>query len=180
MLPLLPFGISLIAAIVSEWINERREQRVQKSIEVCTASCRAAWLKEDGVLRVYASTSSLSCAQIVVEVDGEPPMYVPKNIEEHPVSIRMIPEGTIYGATEEEAAEKFLAMAQAHNRGAITEEGQAVRKKSSNQSEIILTGPRLTEREERYLNYIGEKFSVDTEVQTGPTTVRIIFTKSQR
>lgn len=185
---LLPFGVSLFAAILSDLAGER-EQRRRRSIEVCTATCKAMWLKEDGVLRVYQGTKALTCAQIVVEVDGHAPLHIPGHVEDHPVRIRMIPPGTSFGATDTDAAEKFLHMAEAHNRGILERQGKKVWDEGPGRSKIVLSGPPLTKREELYLRYVGERFEVDPFVSTKPApvdaagqpiggpTVHITFTK---
>jgi len=185
---LLPFGISLFAAIFSD-LSREREQKRQRSIEVCTANCKATWLKEDGVLRVYQGTHDLACAQIVVEVDGQAPLHIPGNVEDHQVRIKMIPEGESFGATDADAAEKFLHMAEAHNRQIIEHQGQKIVNEGPGRSKIMLGGPPLTKREEMYLRYVGERFEVEPFVSsrpapinasgqpTGTPTVHITFTK---
>ncbi len=185
---LLPFGVSLFAAILSDLVG-KRPQHQRRSIEVCTANCRATWLKEDGVLRVYQSKQDIMCAQIVVEVDGHAPLHIPGHVEDHPIRIRMIPPGTHFGATDTDAAEKFLHMAEAHGRRIIEHHGKKVLDEGPGRSKVVISGAPLTEREQKYLSYIGERFEVEPFVSTKPapvdttgqptgiSTVHISFTK---
>lgn len=97
MMVMAPWAIALGFAVVARWLELDQEEegpRNQKSIEVCVGSCSAMWFSEDGVLRVYAEETEVSCYRLVIDCSSIPHSSIPGEVDGYPVRIRISPEDT--------------------------------------------------------------------------------------
>lgn len=93
MLVMAPWAFAVGFAVLARWLELEGEEEPssRRSIEVCVGSCSALWLSEDGVLRVYAEETSVSCYRLVVDCSSVP-SRIPGEIDGYPVRIRVSPD----------------------------------------------------------------------------------------
>lgn len=106
---LLPAAAFLGLAILADLKSHKEDSRHKKSIEACTATMRATWIKKDGVIQIYHEVGSLNCARIVVECSRPLNEQVPGEFNGYPVMVRMRPEefGVLTGASGIRGVESF-------------------------------------------------------------------------
>ena len=111
MTALIPWLMAVGVAVLSKLSGEREKQKgKERSIEFCVANCSAAWLKEDGVLRVYAEQGEMSCQRITVEC-SDIPNGIPGEVDGWPVRIRVNERMGQEETNEQKAARLFAQVA---------------------------------------------------------------------
>lgn len=93
MMVMAPWAIALGFAVVARWLelDQEEDSKNRRSIEVCVGSCSAMWFSEDGVLRVYAEETDVSCYRLVIDCSSIPNSLIPGEVDGYPVRIRVAP-----------------------------------------------------------------------------------------
>lgn len=188
MTALIPWLMAVGVAFLSKLSGDREQKKKEKSIEFCVSNCSAAWLKEDGVLQVYAEQTEVSCHRITVECSSIPD-GIPGEVDGRPVRIRVNEKMGQEETGEQKAARLFAQVA--------TEEGVRLKPiyardgklhaiwndPKSRTSTLNIEGASLSPELEAQMKWIGElngvRISRNTDSgndQDGPS-VWIRFTK---
>lgn len=156
MTALIPWLMAVGVAVLSKLSGEREQQRKKESsIEFCISNCSSAWLKEDGVLRVYAEQGSMSCQRITVECSSLPE-GIPGEVDGIPVRIRVDEKMGQEETNEQKAARLFALIA--------TKEGARLKPIHARDGKLhaIWNDPKSRTAT---LNIEGASLSPDLEVQ---------------
>lgn len=172
MTALIPWLMAMGVAVLSKLSGEREKKR-ERSIEFCVANCSAAWLREDGVLRIYAEQGDMSCQRITVECSGIPE-GIPGEVDGWPVRIRVNERMGQEETNEQKAARIFAQVAT--NEGAyikpIHERGgklhAILNDPKSRTSTINIEGASLSPDLEAQMKWISELNGVRVSKDVDP------------
>ncbi len=132
------------------------------------------WLVEDGILRVYAEQTDLSCYRVVVDCTDLKPGLIPGEVDGYPVRIRVAPEEP----ADQKAARLFAqrAMSSGYSlRPVTTPSGQVsilIPSASDQSTSVLIEGTQVSKDLEQHARQIavdtGTKLSSDLDQGSRP------------